>query len=108
MVTTTRYSVIFQKFPSRVRVAQKILSSIRVAGTRWGLATIHLLCSANCNWGSGANHCGCWYISLLIQWCKFVERTSTGVNLCTGARALDPGALDVSGGKNKDGAATPF
>ena len=37
MVTTTRYSVIFQKFPSRVRVAQKIPSSIRVAGTRWGL-----------------------------------------------------------------------
>ena len=37
MVTTTRYSVIFQKFPSRVRVAQKILSSIRVAGTRKGL-----------------------------------------------------------------------
>ena len=37
MVTTTRYSVIFQKFPSRVRVAQKILSSVRVAGTRWGL-----------------------------------------------------------------------
>ena len=37
MVTTTRYSVIFQKFPSRVRVAQKITSSIRVAGTRWGL-----------------------------------------------------------------------
>ena len=37
MVTTTRYSVIFQKIPSRVRVAQKIPSSIRVAGTRWGL-----------------------------------------------------------------------
>ena len=37
MVTTTRYSVIYQKFPSRVRVAQKIPSSIRVAGTRWGL-----------------------------------------------------------------------
>ena len=38
MVITTRYSVIFQKIPSRVRVAQKIPSSIRVAGTRWGLA----------------------------------------------------------------------
>ena len=43
MVNTTRYSVIFQKFPSRVRVAQKILSSIRVAGTRWGLTTIDIL-----------------------------------------------------------------
>ena len=39
MVTTTRYSVIFQKFPSRVRVAQNIPSSIRVAGTRWGLVS---------------------------------------------------------------------
>ena len=38
MVTTTRYSVIFQKIPSRVRVAQKIPSSFRVAGTCWGLA----------------------------------------------------------------------
>ena len=38
-VHTTRYSVIFQKFPSRVRVVQKILSSIRVAGTRWTLLT---------------------------------------------------------------------
>ena len=37
MITTIRYSVIFQKFPSRVRVAQKNPSSIRVAGTRWGL-----------------------------------------------------------------------
>ena len=37
MVTTTRYSVIFQKKSSRVRVGQKIPSSIRVAGTRWGL-----------------------------------------------------------------------
>ena len=34
---TTRYSVIFQKFPSRVRVVQKNPSSIRVAGTRWTL-----------------------------------------------------------------------
>ena len=39
MVPTTRYSVIFQKFPSRVRVEQKITSSIRVAGTRWGLVS---------------------------------------------------------------------
>ena len=38
MVTTTRYSVIFQKFPSRVRVAQKNPSSVQVPGTRWGLA----------------------------------------------------------------------
>ena len=37
MVPTTRYSVIFQKITSRVRVAQEIPSSIRVAGTRWGL-----------------------------------------------------------------------
>ena len=41
MVPTTRYSVIFQKFPSRVRVAQKVPSSIRVAGTRWGLVVGH-------------------------------------------------------------------
>ena len=41
MVTTTRYSVIFQKIPSRVRVVQKIPSSIRVAGTRWGLLARH-------------------------------------------------------------------
>ena len=37
MVSTTRYSDIFQKIPRRVRVAQKIPSSFRVAGTRWGL-----------------------------------------------------------------------
>ena len=37
MITSTRYSVIFQKNLSRFRVAQKIPSSIRVAGTRWGL-----------------------------------------------------------------------
>ena len=36
-VHTTRYSVIFQKFPSRVRVGQKNPSSIRVQGTRWTL-----------------------------------------------------------------------
>ena len=36
-ITTTRYSVNFQKFPSRVRVVQKNPSSIRVAGTRWTL-----------------------------------------------------------------------
>ena len=36
-VHTTRYSVIFQNFPSRVRVVQKNPSSIRVAGTRWTL-----------------------------------------------------------------------
>ena len=36
-IHTTRYSVIFQKFPSRVRVVQKNPSSIRVAGTRWTL-----------------------------------------------------------------------
>ena len=36
-IHTTRYSVIFQKFPSRVRVVQKNPSSIRVAGTRWAL-----------------------------------------------------------------------
>ena len=33
--------VIFQKFPSRARVAQKVLSSIRVAGTRWSLGIAH-------------------------------------------------------------------
>ena len=44
MVTTTRYSVIFQKLPSRVRVAQKIPSSIRVAGTRWGLLNSREIC----------------------------------------------------------------
>ena len=44
MVPTTRYSVIFQKFPSRVRVAQKIPSSIRVAGTRWGLLNSREIC----------------------------------------------------------------
>ena len=43
-VHTTRYSVIFQKFPSRVRVGQKNPSSIRVQGTRWTL-----LCSVNHN-----------------------------------------------------------
>ena len=41
MVITTRYSVIFQKILSRVRVAQKIPSSLRVAGTRWGLNIIN-------------------------------------------------------------------
>ena len=40
---TTRYSVIFQKFPSRVRVVQKNPSSIRVAGTRWTLDIRHLM-----------------------------------------------------------------
>ena len=40
-VHTTRYSVIFQKFPSRVRVVQKNPSSIRVAGTRWTLIITH-------------------------------------------------------------------
>ena len=40
MAATTRYSVIFQKKTSRVRVGQKIPSSIRVAGTRWGLVMI--------------------------------------------------------------------
>ena len=39
ILTTTRYSVIFQKKSSRVRVAPKIPSSVRVAGTRWGLVT---------------------------------------------------------------------
>ena len=37
IVHTTRYSVIFQNFPSRVRVGQKNPSSIRVQGTRWTL-----------------------------------------------------------------------
>ena len=49
MVTTTRYSVIFQKNPSRVRVAQNIPSSVRVASTRWGLVVVDRGASVNSN-----------------------------------------------------------
>ena len=60
-VHTTRYSVIFQKFPSRVRVVQKNPSSIRVAGTRWTLLITqhphHLQMSLiNCTYQSSFPH----------------------------------------------------
>ena len=51
-VHTTRYSVIFQKISSRVRVVQKNSSSIRVAGTRWALHLKHWFRQTTFSWMS--------------------------------------------------------
>ena len=74
------YSVIFQKNPSRVRVAQKIPSSIWVAGTRWGLVLAwaiifhQTLLGPNVHWKHMAE--GCRFPSVL---------KTSGTGLCTGS-----------------------
>ena len=58
-VKSTHYSLLghFQKFPSRVRVGQKIPSSIRVAGTRWGLPMLDP-CLRQSTWALSAQASG--------------------------------------------------
>ena len=49
-VHTTRYSVIFQKFLSRVRVVQKNPSLIQVTCTRWTLLMTHDILGTSCGY----------------------------------------------------------
>ena len=77
MVIITRYAVIFQKFPSRVRVAQKIPSSIRVAGTRWGLIWECKVYSDNDLLSLGLLHTTCVYTVIHINVC-----ICRGTSLC--------------------------